>query len=281
MERTIRFTFFVAFALFIALAPRMLGAQEDQCYRLNADLYGPNGLGGEGGSPVERYQTLKKELDDLKNHIDYLEHQQDQTRGFETQYFAYYGKANPEYEAKLHELHDDLQTLYKQRAALIPQIAAQSAFVTQKKAQLRSAGCTPWKNGERPDEEHHRGNADAWAGTYHNGANQTLTVNGSGESLTFTQNWTQPGSEQGSNEQGTCSLNGTTATCEVRGEYHDGDKNIDYQSSVTLTLSGTAIGYHSQIQTARCDAKKVPSCDQLGYTPSITPGAQFSATFVR
>jgi 5-hydroxyisourate hydrolase-like protein (transthyretin family) len=122
-----------------------------------------------------------------------------------------------------------------------------------------------------------------WSGTYSNNA-QTLVISGSGSSFTAKIQWTQPGSThetQGSDESWSCEAQGSQADCTGSGSYWDGDKTITLTSKNRLTLSGKSLAIREHIVTANCAAKKAPSCDRLGYTPTVQAGADFTSTVAK
>jgi hypothetical protein len=258
----------------------VLLAQADQCTTYNRELYGGSSArAGTDEGLVQLYNDAENGVVRLKQVIKILEDRDDHLRKEASDDFAANGSVPKAVNDKLARNRAILNYNRSELNRAISQLSSIKKEMTHVRGELRSSGCTEWENGKPPTQEHHRGNGNAWAGNYA-AAGQTFAVSGSGETISFVHH--ANGGSWHSDEQGTCQLNGTAAVCEdVHGVYDDGDKTVDYHSKVALTLSGTAIGYHSLIETAPCDAKKVASCNQLGYTPSVHAGAEFSATFTR
>lgn len=81
-----------------------------------------------------------------------------------------------------------------------------------------------------------------WAGTYlHDDKVSTMTLSGSGTSLTGTQDW-KNGDRHGHNTITSCQVTGQTAKCDWRGTYEgDPDKSGERHGTVEMTLSGKTV----------------------------------------
>ena len=117
--------------------------------------------------------------------------------------------------------------------------------------------------------------AGTWvdAGTTLATTSRKVTLGGTGDALSGTMEWTQPGashSVQGSDGKiSGCRVNGLSAICKGGGEYHDPDKSIPYTSTLTLTLAGNSLTIQEHIDSDS-PSWKVPKYDyyavQTGHT---------------
>jgi hypothetical protein len=272
---------FAVSILFVAgLRLQVQAGGADECTKLNQELYGVNGGGGviaalrRDSADVARFrEKVKRDEEDL-----------DGAREQQATYFIEHGKTDAMLEWKLRSntrnLDESRRTLayYKNREN--NDIRALNRIGL---AMSSIRGCREWEH-ERPPELS-AGPREDWNGAYvgNNGAS-TMSISGEANSLTAKMEWTQPGAThgvQGSDDTATCRVREYTANCTTEGQYHDADKEITYKGSSELTLSGNKVTVVETIASTVCDAKKVPDCEDLGYTPTVTKGAKFTTVFTR
>lgn len=123
-----------------------------------------------------------------------------------------------------------------------------------------------------------------WDGEYTN-SDEVVIVHARG-ALSASWRYTEPGhdfNDQGSsgNYDSCKEESADSLRCEIDGQYHDADKDIEYKGSATLTFSGNELTISGHLTRTSCMAKKVSNCSQLGYTPAIHAGADFTTTLTK
>jgi hypothetical protein len=274
----------VSFAALILLVPvfrlQVQAGAGDECTKLNQALYGVNGGGGviaalrRDSADVTRFrEKLKRDEEDL-----------DGGREQQATYFVEHGKTDAMLEWKLRNM---TQGVDESRRTLAYYKKRENNDIREMNriglAMSSIRGCHEWEREAPPEPS--AGPREDWNGTYvgNNGAS-TMSISGQTNSLVAKMEWTQPGAThgvQGSDDTATCKVREYTANCTTQGQYHDADKEITYKGSSELTLSGNKVTVVETIVSTVCDAKKVPDCEDLGYTPTVSKGAKFTTTYTR
>lgn len=207
------------------------------------------------------YEKVVKGFKSYDAHVEKI-------RAEQTRYFTDRGTTSPNLDKQLRVamVMRDLfegEIAPKHRQALRTYRQLQEAKAALKACQSRPATPIPSTTEE-------------WAGTYVNtSGSYKLEIAGSGATFTAETTWTGSGN-QGGNNTLNCTAHGSTATCEGSGSYFDDDKTVTTTMETTLRKSGSTIRETDKILTASCAPKKVADCKDLGYTPAVRAGAEFT-----
>lgn len=221
-----------------------------------------------------RYRREKSEYDQLGIVLKRADQEIDTVRQAQTKYFFEHQTTSRELDLRLRYLMFAVKMRQKERAQLHGQALDTYQQLQQKKAEL--AHCRPGTVLKTPAPEP----AEDWAGTYTDTSDHKLEITGSGATFTANTSWT-PSATQGGSSTLSCTASGSTAKCHGTGNYFDEDKSIEVTLETTLRKSGSTIRETDRILTAACSPKKVADCKDLGYTPAVHAGAEFTVNVRR
>lgn len=219
-------------------------------------------------SQTELYLEQKATYDTTVRAIRVIQARLEIIRRLQSREFLETGKTSPAYDGSLQINMEKLKYYDGIRTTQLKTAKETYRQLQVAKAALKVCPSRPATPAPSTTEE--------WAGTYVNtSGSYKLEIAGSGATFTAETTWTGTGNQGGANTLN-CTAHGSTATCEGTGSYFDDDKTITTTMETTLRKSGSTIRETDKILTASCAPKKVADCKDLGYTPAVRAGAEFT-----
>lgn len=239
------------------------------CGSLRSQIFGTGSSDRE--SAQFQYNNLKSALAKSKASLAAAEQSLEAARKASAAYFLQHGQTHGLLEFKLHSASERAREDRANVQYYTQRLNSAAARLRRLSAEYKRLGCAGGGGGATTTED--------WAGTYVDTSGHKLEISGSGATFTAESTWTASATQGGSNTMH-CTANGSTAKCTGTGSYFDSDKTITTTTQTTLRKSGSTIREHDKVLTASCSPKKegVSDCKDLGYTPAVHAGAEFTIT---
>lgn len=116
-----------------------------------------------------------------------------------------------------------------------------------------------------------------WTGNYVEVAD-VITVTGGPGGISFRE---ERNTDTVWHRAGTCSVEGSKATCTYEAHYHDSEKDVEYTGHGTLTLYGDSITYEFTQTTGTLTYADGSSCAHIDQCTGLHPGAVATGTWTR